>query len=126
MVQTMTAYENYEFNMALVEELFRPHRQDSAFGRTEFTVRGHVIDFAKPWRRVSMNDAVREATGVDFLACAATRRRRTPATRARIGAGEAQPTVGEALVRAFERAVEPTLIQPTLVFGHPVEISPLG
>jgi lysyl-tRNA synthetase class 2 len=123
MVETMTAYENYEFNMALVEELFR-HIGQTAFGRTEFTVRGHVIDFAKPWRRVSMNDAVREATGVDFLACADPAE--ANAHLARIGAGEAQPTVGEALVRAFERAVEPTLIQPTLVFGHPVEISPLA
>jgi lysyl-tRNA synthetase class 2 len=42
------------------------------------------------------------------------------------GADELQPTIGEALVKAFEVKVEPTLIHPTLVFGHPVEISPLA
>ena len=123
MVETMTAYANYEYNMALVEDMFR-HIATSVFGRTEFTVRGNVIDFGKPWRRVSMSEAVREKTGVDFPACA------TPAEAnahlLAIGVKEPQASVGEAMVRAFEHAVEATLIQPTLVFGHPIEISPLA
>ncbi len=57
MVETMTAYENYEYNMNLIEDMFR-HVATTAFGRTEFNVRGHAIDFGKPWRRVSMADAV--------------------------------------------------------------------
>jgi lysyl-tRNA synthetase, class II len=123
MVETMTAYENYEYNMALIEDLFR-HVARAAFGRTEFTVRGHAIDFAGPWRRVSMNDAVRERTGIDFLALGGVEEANRKL--AELGVGEPQPSVGEALVRAFEHAVEATLIQPTLVHGHPVEISPLA
>src|SRR5436190_11837031 len=68
MVETMTAYENYEYNMNLIEEMFR-FVAKTAFGKTHFHVRGNVIDFGKPWRRVSMTEAVKEKTGIDFRAC---------------------------------------------------------
>lgn len=123
MVETMTAYENYEYNMNLIEDLFR-HVAVSVFGKTQFLVRGHTIDFGPPWRRVSMADAVREQTGVDFRACGSVQE--ANAHLATLGLTEPQPSVGEALVKAFEVAVEPHLIQPTLVYGHPVEISPLA
>jgi lysyl-tRNA synthetase class 2 len=123
MVETMTAYENYEYNMNLVEEMFR-HVALKAFGKTQFSVRGHTIDFSLPWKRVSMVDAVKEKTGVDFrdVATAEEANERLKA----LGVTDLQPTVGEALVKAFEVAVEPTLVHPTLVYGHPVEISPLA
>src|SRR5262252_3176213 len=56
MVETMTAFENYEYNMNLIEEMFR-HVAVTVFGRTQFKVAGHTIDFSQPWRRVSMADA---------------------------------------------------------------------
>ena len=122
MVETMTAYENYEYNMNLIEEMFR-HVATTAFGRTQFKVRGHVIDFSQPWRRVSMADAVKEKTGVDFREIKTVDE--ANARLAALGINEPQPSVGEALVKAFE-GVEPDLIQPTLVYGHPIEISPLA
>jgi lysyl-tRNA synthetase class 2 len=122
MVETMTAYENYEYNMNLIEDMFR-HVATTAFGRTQFKVRGHVIDFSQPWRRVTMADAVKEKTGVDFREIKTVDE--ANARLAALGINEPQPSVGEALVKAFE-GVEPTLIQPTLVYGHPVEISPLA
>jgi lysyl-tRNA synthetase class 2 len=122
MVETMTAYENYEYNMNLIEDMFR-HIATTAFGRTEFKVRGHVIDFSKPWRRVSMADAVHEKTGVDFRGLKTVDE--ANARLAALGINEPQPSIGEALVKAFE-GVEPDLIQPTLVYGHPIEISPLA
>ncbi len=123
MVETMTAYENYEYNMNLIEDMFR-HIAVTVFGKTEFVVRGHTIDFGKPWRRVSMPDAVLEKTGIDFREVKTVDE--ANARLAAIGIGEAQPSVGEALVKAFEEKVEKELIQPTLVFGHPIEISPLA
>jgi lysyl-tRNA synthetase class 2 len=123
MVETMAAYENYLYNMDLVEKMFR-HVAVTAFGRTEFQVRGHTIDFNKPWRRVSMAEAVKEKTGVDFREC-----RTADEANAKLdglGIREPQPSAGEAMVKAFELTVEPSLIQPTLVFGHPAEISPLA
>ena len=122
MVETMTAYENYEYNMNLIEEMFR-HIATTAFGRTQFKVRGHTIDFSQPWRRVSMADAVKEKTGVDFREIKTADE--ANARLAALGINEPQPSVGEAMVKAFE-GVEPDLIQPTLVYGHPVEISPLA
>jgi lysyl-tRNA synthetase class 2 len=122
MVETMTAYENYEYNMNLIEDMFR-HIATTAFGRTEFKVRGHMIDFSKPWRRVSMADAVKEKTGVDFRELKTVDE--ANARLAALGINEPQPSIGEALVKAFE-GVEPDLIQPTLVYGHPIEISPLA
>jgi lysyl-tRNA synthetase class 2 len=122
MVETMAAYENYEYNMDLVEEMFRQVAVE-AFGRTRFKVRGHEIDFGRPWRRVRMVDAVREKTGVDFGGCGSVEE--ANAGLASVGIKEPQLSVGEALARAFE-VVEPDLIEPTLVYGHPAEISPLA
>jgi lysyl-tRNA synthetase class 2 len=123
MVETMAAYENYEYNMDLIEDMFR-HIAVNVFGKTEFSVRGHVIDFGKPWRRVSMVEAVREKTGIDFSTLTSVED--ANARLSSIGITETQPSVGEALVKAFEITVEKELIQPTLVFGHPIEISPLA
>lgn len=123
MVETMTAYENYEYNMNLIEDMFR-HVAVTVFGKTNFTVRGHEIDFAKPWRRVSMGDAVKEKTGVDFRACQTVEEANQKL--AGLDINEPQPSIGEALVKAFEVTVEKDLIQPTLVYGHPIEISPLA
>src|SRR5207248_10911048 len=68
MVETMTAYENYEYNMDLIEEMFR-HIAVTVFGRTQFIVNGHPIDFGKPWRRISMSEAVRTTTAIDSRTC---------------------------------------------------------
>lgn len=123
MVETMTAYANYEYNMQLVEDMFR-HVAIEVFGRTTFNVRGQSIDFAPAWRRVRMSEAVRERTGIDFTTVPSVEAANALLTQ--WGITEPQPTIGEALVKTFETTVEPTLIQPTLVYGHPVEISPLA
>lgn len=123
MVETMAAYENYEYNMNLIEEMFRFVAR-KAFGKTQFQVRGHTIDFDKPWKRISMADAVKEKTGIDFRSITSVDEANEHLKQ--MDTDELQPSVGHALVKAFETAVEPTLVEPTLVFGHPVEISPLA
>jgi lysyl-tRNA synthetase class 2 len=122
MIETMTAYENYEYNMDLVEDLFR-FVATEVFGKSTFAVLGHSVDMDKPWRRVSMVDAVLEATGVDFRSC--TSNDQAQAYLESLGI-EPEPTIGQSLVKAFEEKVEPTLIEPTLVFGHPMDVSPLA
>ncbi|HEX3626200.1 MAG TPA: lysine--tRNA ligase [Verrucomicrobiae bacterium] len=123
MVETMAAYENYEYNMNLIEDMFRYVAQN-VFGKTEFNVRGHVVDFGKPWRRASMPDLVKEKTGIDFRLIQTVEEANQKL--AGLNIHEPQPTVGEALTKAFEVTVERDLVQPTLVFGHPIEISPLA
>lgn len=123
MVETMTAYENYEYNMELVESMFR-HVAKSVFGRTVFKVGQHEIDFEPQWKRAFMADLVQEITGVDFRQITDPAEANQKLKEMEIH--EPAPSVGEAMVLAFEEKVEPTLIQPTLVYGHPVEISPLA
>jgi lysyl-tRNA synthetase class 2 len=71
-----------------------------------------------------MAEAVKEKTGVDFRDCRSAEE--ANAKLSALGISEPQPSAGEAMVKAFELTVEPSLIQPTLVTGHPVEISPLA
>jgi lysyl-tRNA synthetase class 2 len=123
MVETMAAYENYEYNMDLIEEMFR-FVAKRAFGKTQFNVRGHTIDFERRWKRIAMADAVKEKTGVDFREIRSVEEANAHLKALKVE--ELQPSIGEALVKAFEIAVEPALIEPTLVYGHPVEISPLA
>lgn len=123
MVETMSAYRDYTFNMDLIEEMFR-YVAENAFGRTEFTVRGNRVNFLEPWRRVSMVDVVRQVTGVDFRQLHTSEEANN--ALAALGIHEPQASVGHALVSAFEAHVAPTLVQPTLVYGHPMEISPLA
>jgi lysyl-tRNA synthetase class 2 len=89
-----------------------------------FTVAGHPIDFEPPWKRISMADAVLERTGVNFRQLAGLDD--ASDALARIGVAERQETIGHCLVAAFEAVVAGSLIQPTLVYGHPMEISPLA
>ncbi len=123
MIETMTAYENYEYNMELIESMFR-HIAVHAFGKTTFQVGEHLVDFAQPWSRLNMADIVKERTGVDFREVATAEE--ANAKLKEMGIEEEQQTPGHALVYAFEEKVAPTLIQPTLVYGHPIEISPLA
>lgn len=126
MIETMTAYENYEYNMDLIEDLFR-YIAEQAFGKMEFNVQGHTIDFGKPWKRISMVDAVLEATGRDFRKFKTVEEANAFLTSLESEEPVApQASIGHALAAAFEIKVEPTLIEPTLLYGQPMEISPLA
>jgi len=123
MIETMTAYENYEYNMNLIEDLFR-YIAETVFNKTEFAVRGHTIDFGTAWKRISMADAVLSETGIDFRKIDSLEE--ANAQLQSLGIRERQESVGLALAKAFEEKVEQTLISPTFIFGHPMDISPLA
>lgn len=123
MIETMTAYENYEYNMNLIEDLFR-YIAETVFNKTEFSVRGHTIDFGAAWKRISMADAVLGETGIDFRKIDSIEE--ANAHLQSLGIRERQESVGLALAKAFEEKVEQTLISPTFIFGHPMDISPLA
>lgn len=123
MLETMTAYENFEYNMNLIEEMFR-HVGKTVFGKTVFPVKGHTVDFGTPWQRKMMVDVVLEVTGIDFRKISSVEEANNVLTSLKIK--DHQPSVGEALVQVFAHKVEETLITPTFIYGHPVEISPLA
>lgn len=120
MLETMSAYKNYEYNMDLTEEMYR-YICENVFKRFEYTIKGEKVNFDQEWRRVMMVDLVREETGLDFDKMTKDEANEI-LTKAKL---EPQPSVGEALVVYMEAVVGPELIQPTIVYGHPVEISPL-
>jgi lysyl-tRNA synthetase class 2 len=124
MLETMTAYENYEYNMDLIENMFR-YVAEKVFNKTTFMINGNEIDFAKPWKRIMMVDAVKEFTGIDFGAVETVDEAREKLIE--IGITDDLPsTIGDCLYRACEERVEKNLIEPTFLMGHPVEISPLA
>jgi lysyl-tRNA synthetase class 2 len=109
--------------MGLVEDLFR-HVAVNVFGKTIFNVKGQEVDFGSAWKRLRMTDLVAEQTGINFLDCQSVEE--ANARLALLNIHEPQESIGHAIVRAFEEKVQPVLIQPTIVYGHPMEISPLA
>ena len=124
-VEIYQAYADYGDMMDLTERLIA-HVCEQVCGGTRLTYQGTEVDLTPPWRRVTMHDLVREATGLDFTAFGS----RAEAAAAMAAQGLEVPaladSVGRLLVEAFEQRVEADLIQPTFVIDYPVENSPLA
>ena len=124
-VEIYQAYADYGDMMDLTERLIA-HVCEQVCGGTRLTYQGTEVDLTPPWRRATMHDLVREATGLDFTAFGS----RAEAAAAMAAQGLEVPaladSVGRLLVEAFEQRVEADLIQPTFVIDYPVENSPLA
>lgn len=124
MLETMTAFQNYEFNMDLIEEMYK-YIGEKVFGKTTFKVEGQEVDFGQKWERIQMIDAVKKYAGYDFNDVKDLEHAHRILDE--IGfEDEKASSIGEVMVQVFEEKVEEQLIQPTFVYGHPVEISPLA
>ena len=122
-IELYQAYADYADLMDITEGLVL-NAANKVLGTTEFDYQGTHIDLANV-KRISMNDAVKKATGKDFLSCQTVEEARAMATE--IGVPyEERFGIGGILNAAFEEKVEETLIQPTFITGHPTEISPLA
>ena len=122
-IEIYQAYADYTDLMDITEGIFLAAAKD-VLGTTTVTYGGREIDLTKV-RRVSMNDAVKEATGKDFLSCADVEEARTMAKDIGVPYEESFG-IGGILNAAFEEKVEASLIEPTFVTHHPTEISPLA
>ncbi len=123
MIETMTAFKNYEYNMDLIEEMYR-FIATKVFGKTNFIVQGHEVDFGKDWPRIKMIDAVKTYAGIDFNEVKMIEEAHKILES--IGVTDRPNSIGESMVMVFEEKVEHQLIEPTFIYGHPVEISPLA
>ena len=122
-IEFYQAYADYEEMMDITEGIVLAAAQN-VLGTTKITYEGVDIDLANV-RRISMNDAVKEATGKDFLSAKTVEEARAMADE--IGVKyEARHGIGGILNEAFEATVEEKLIQPTFITQHPTEISPLA
>ena len=122
-VEIYQAYGDYTDLMDLTEELVREAAQQ-VLGTTVISYQGTEIDLGKV-KRISMNDAVKEATGRDFLSCRSLEEARAMADELKVPY-EPRHGIGGILNAAFEAKVEENLIQPVFITGHPTEISPLA
>lgn len=124
MLEAYQAYANHEDMMALIEGLV-VETTEEVCGGTVFTYRGNDIDVAPPWRRLPLLEAVREATGVNFRELASDEDARAACADLDLGDTETD-NWGALLDKAFDRYVQPELIQPTFVVDYPASISPLA
>ncbi|NMO97779.1 lysine--tRNA ligase [Paenibacillus lemnae] len=124
MIELYEAYADYKDIMALTENLIA-HIAQEVLGTQVIDYQGQQVDLTPQWRRVSMVDAVKEVTGVDFGVQMSNEEAHALAKEHKVPV-EKHMTFGHILNAFFEQFVEETLIQPTFVTGHPVEISPLA
>ena len=123
-LESYEAYADYMDVLAMVEEVVG-HIAQGVLDTHQVEFRGHTIDLAPPWRRVTLRDAILEQSGIDFLAhegapsLAAAMREKHLAVPPNAGYGK---LVDELL----SSTVEPHLIQPTFLTDYPVELSPLA
>ncbi|WP_454193168.1 lysine--tRNA ligase [Paenibacillus sp. Marseille-Q7038] len=124
MIELYEAYADYKDIMELTENMVA-HIAQEVLGKTKIDYQGHEVDLTPSWRRVSMVDAVKEVKGVDFGIEMTNEEAHRLAKEHNVPV-EKHMTFGHILNAFFEEFVEETLIQPTFVYGHPVEISPLA
>ncbi|WP_342489247.1 lysine--tRNA ligase [Cytobacillus sp. FSL W7-1323] len=124
MIELYEAYADYRDIMRLTENLIA-HIAEEVLGSTTVQYGEYEINLKPEWKRLHMVDAVKEYTGVDFW-------KETSVDEARALAKEHGVEItehmqyGHIVNEFFEQKVEEKLIQPTFIFGHPVEISPLA
>ena len=123
LMELYQAYTDYNGMMDLTENMFR-HVAKEVCGTTTITYGGVEIDLGSPFKRVTMIDAVKEYTGVDFDEIKDTEEAKKIADEKGVHY-EARHKKGDILSLFFEEFVEEHLVQPTFVMDHPVEISPL-
>jgi lysyl-tRNA synthetase class 2 len=120
MLEWYEAYADYEDTMARVEELVAEVARE-AIGTTKVSFRGHEVDLEPPWRRVTLIDALK-AEGV-WTRDADDLRSRLSERDVDTGCDE---TWGQLVDHALSHLVEPKLIEPTILYDYPVELSPLA
>ena len=124
LMEAYLAYSNLEGMMEMTESMFKTIAKD-IFGKYTFNWNGNEINLDGTWKRVSMVDAIKEQTGIDFKKEMTVEEALKLAKEHDIEVEEHQHNVGHIINLFFEKYVEETLIQPTFLYGHPVEISPL-
>lgn len=123
LMELYQAYTDYNGMMDLTENLYR-HVAQEVLGTTTITYQGIEMDLEKPFERITMVDAVKKYSGVDFHEIHSLEEARAAAREHHIEYEERHKK-GDILNLFFEEFVEEHLIQPTFVMDHPVEISPL-
>ena len=119
-----SAYEDYHDMMNLSEQLISTVAQNT-LGTTKITYQGQEIDLTPGWKKITMIDAIKEVTGVDFNTINTDEEAQALAKEKGVEYEEIKNTRGHIINEFFETFVEETLMQPTFIMDYPVEVSPL-
>ena len=123
LMEAYLAYSDLEGMMDLTENMYKKIATD-VMGKMVYNWCGDEINLDGTWKRISMVDAIKEQTGIDFSKEMTLDEAKELAKEHEIEV-EDHFTVGHIINSFFKKYVEETLIQPTFLYGHPVEISPL-
>ena len=123
-IELYSAYEDYNDMMDITEDMFRTVAQ-KVLGTDKINYQGTDLDLESPWKRISMIEAIKEVTGVDFNEIKTDEQAIAIAEEKKVGVDPIKKTRGDIINTFFEEFVEETLIQPTFIYDYPVEVSPL-
>jgi len=124
MIELYQAYADYEDMMDLTEQIFANAAQE-VLGTTVITYQGETIDLSPAWTRITMLDAIKKYTEVDFSQIDSNEEARAKAKELGLSV-DPKAKKGNIINEVFENFVEPKLIQPTFITDYPKEISPLA
>ena len=124
LMEAYLAYSYLEGMMDMTEGMFTKIAKE-VMGKMTYNWGGNEISLEGPWKRISMVDAIKEKTGIDFSKKMTVDEALKLAEEHHIEVADHEKNVGHIINLFFEKYVEETLIQPTFLYGHPVEISPL-
>ena len=125
-IELYQAYADFNDMMNLFEELLSSAAQ-KILGTYQVEWQGEQIDLTPGWPRMTMAEAVKQYTGIDFMAISGDAEAVAAAKSIGVELPEtADPTWGNALYETFDQKVEEKLIQPTFITMHPVDVSPLA
>ena len=123
-IEIYQAYTDLRGMMTLCEQIMS-RCSKLVNGTTKITFQGQEVDLTPPFRRLTMNDAVKEYTGRDIYACASDEEARAIAKELGVELKDPESTKGKVLAELFDAFVESKLIQPTFITDYPIENSPL-
>ena len=123
-IEMYQAYVDFRYMMDFIEGLYR-HVAQKVCGTLEVPWQGNVIDLGN-WERLTMTEAVKKYSGVDFAAIGSDEEARAAAKEHGVELEQGKDTKGHVLAAFFDAFVEDKLIQPTFIYDYPVEISPLA
>ncbi len=123
MMEVYEAYNDYKGMMELTENLISTVAMET-LGTTKIMYQGQEIDLTPPWNRLSMIEAVKKYSGVDFDNIKSDEEAKSAAEEKKVHVKPGM-TRGEILSLMFEEFAESNLIQPTFIYDYPVEVSPL-
>jgi len=124
-VEAYLAYSDMEGMMSLTEDCFAFLAKE-VLGKSKVEYQGHVINLGNKFKRLHMVDAVKEETGIDFFKVTTLDEALKLAKDHDLKIEEHEKAYGHIVNLFFEKYVEDKLIQPTFIYGHPIEISPLA